>query len=111
MEAEEKFGMPVAMLRYENRTYTLTTGNLIHNEKVDHLKEKLDEINKYDKVGLKELFRQSLLLQNTGSDSTGNMGLIDMARKSGNKLVYEFDRVNDTWSYYILSVKVEEKSD
>lgn len=110
-EAEEKFGMPVAMLRYENRTYTLTTGNLISNEKVLHLKEKLDEINKYDRVGLKELFKQSLILQNPGSDSTGNMGLIAMARKSGNKLVYEFDRVNDTWSYYFLSVKVDEKSD
>jgi hypothetical protein len=110
-EAEEKFGMPVAMIRFENKAYILTTGNLIPNENVEHLKEKLDTINKYDKVGLKEMFRQSLLLQNAGSDSTGNMGLIDMARKSGNKLAYEFDRVNNTWSYYILSVKVEEKND
>ena len=26
-EHEEKFGMPVAMIRYENRNYTITTGN------------------------------------------------------------------------------------
>ena len=68
------------------KIYSLTTGNLILNAKVDHLKEKLDIINKYDKVGLKGTFQKSLSGQTINSDSTGNMGLIDMARKSGSKL-------------------------
>jgi hypothetical protein len=109
-EAEEKFGMPVALIRFENKTYSLTTGNLILNEKVDQLKEKLEDINTYDKVGLKELFRKSLSGQSVNSDSTGNMGLIDMARKSGSKLVYEFETINELYSYYTLTVKVEEKA-
>ncbi len=87
----------------------LTTGNLIPNDKVDHLKEKLDTINRYDKAGLKELFRKSLSGQTTDSESTGNMGLIDMARKSGNKLIYQFEKINDLYSYYTLTVKVEDK--
>jgi len=110
-EYEEKFGMPVAMIRFENKTYSLTTGNLILNEKVPHLKEKLELINQYDKVGLKELFRKSLSGQTINSESTGNMGLIDMARKSGSKLVYEFEKINEQFTYYTLTVKVEEKSD
>jgi predicted DNA-binding protein (UPF0278 family) len=110
-EVEKKLGMPVAMIRFENKTYTLTTGNLILNENIESLKKKLDMINSYDKTGLKELFRKSLSGQNKGSESTGNMGLIDMARKSGDKLLYKFDRINDAYSYYILSVKVEEKGD
>jgi hypothetical protein len=109
-EPEEKYGMPVAMIRFENKTYSLTTGNLILNNNMDHLKEKLEIINKYDKVGLKELFRKSLSGQTINSDSTGNMGLIDMARKSGSKLVYEFEKINDMYSYYTLTVKVEEKT-
>lgn len=110
-DPEEKYGMPIAMIRLENKIYTLTTGNLILNENVDNLKEKLDFINKNDKKGLKELFRKSLSDQSIQSDSTGNMGLIDMARKSGSKLDYQFDRVNDLYSYYILNVKVEDKAD
>jgi hypothetical protein len=106
-EAEEKFGMPVAMIRLEGDEYTLTTGNLILNENVEDLKGKLDTINKYDKVGLKELFRKSLSGQTITSYSTGNMGLIDMARKSGSKLVYQFEQINDLYSYYVLTVKVE----
>jgi hypothetical protein len=110
-DPEEKYGMPIAMIRLENKTYSLTTGNLILNENVDILREKLDIINQYDKRGLKELFRQSLSDQTVQSDSTGNMGLIDMARKSGSKLEYQFERVNDLYSYYMLTVKVEDKTD
>jgi hypothetical protein len=110
-EPEEQFGMPVAMIRMEGKEYTLITGNLIPNTKVDHLKEKLDTINTYDKVGLKELFRKSLSGQSISSDSTGNMGLIDMARKSGSKLVYQFEQINNLYSYYTLTVKVEDRAD
>jgi Family of unknown function (DUF6272) len=106
-EPEQKFGMPVAMIRLEDTEYTLTTGNLILNEKVEDLKGKLDTINKYDKVGLKELFRKSLSGQTIASNSTGNMGLIDMARKSGSKLSYQFEQINELYSYYVLTVKVE----
>jgi hypothetical protein len=106
-EPEEKFGMPIAMIRLEDDVYTLTTGNLILNENVEDLKGKLDIINKFDKVGLKELFRKSLSGQTISSNSTGNMGLIDMARKSGSKLVYQFEQINELYSYYVLTVKVE----
>ena len=110
-EPEEKFGMPVAMIKLEDEVYSLTTGNLILNENLEHLKGKLDTINRYDKVGLKELFRKSLSGQTISSDSTGNMGLIDMARKSGSKLVYQFEQINELYSYYTLTVKVEDRND
>jgi hypothetical protein len=110
VEIEEKSGMPVAMIRLKDKIYSLTTGNLIPNDRMSELKDKLDTINKYDREGLKELFRKSLLEQSAANDSTGNMGLIDMARKSGSKLVYQFDKVNDQYSYYTLTVSVEEKT-
>jgi hypothetical protein len=110
-EPEKQFGMPVALIRLDNETYSLTTGNLIGNENVEELKGKLDIINTNDKIGLKELFRISLAGQKIESKSTGNMGLIDMARKSGSKLVYQFEQLNDQYSYYTLTVKVEDKRD
>jgi hypothetical protein len=110
-EQEENFGMPIAVLRFESGVYNLTTGNLILNDQAVLLKEKLDEINSYDKAGLKELFKKALIEQDISSDSTGNMGLIEMARKSGNKLTYQFDKVNDQYSYYMLTIKIEEQFD
>ena len=110
-DAEEKFGMPVAMIRLVEDEYALTTGNLILNSDVDRFREKLDIINNYDKVGLKELFKKSISGQTIRTDSTGNMGLIDMARKSGSKLVYQFEKISDIYSYYTLTVKVEDRTD
>jgi hypothetical protein len=110
LELEEKYGMPVAVIRLEGGVYFLTTGNLILNSKVAQFKTKLDTINNCDKEGLKELFKKALIQQDIDSDSTGNMGLIEMARKSGNKLLYQFDKVNDRYSYYILTLKVEDHS-
>lgn len=108
-EPEEKYGLPLAMLRLDGKVYSLTTGNLILNSDVDHLKEKLDNINKYDREELKEAFRKSLSVQSGDSESTGNMGLLDMARKSGSKLEYEFEKISDLYSYYILKIKVEDR--
>jgi hypothetical protein len=106
-EPEEQFGMPVAMIRLEDKIYSLTTGNLILNSDVENLKEKLDNINTFDKMGLKEFFNKSLSEQTLISDSTGNMGLIDMARKSGSKLEYKFEKINNLYSYFTLTVNVE----
>lgn len=108
-DAEEKFGMTLAMLSLDGKAYLLTTGNLILNSKVKHLKDKIDSINKYDKEELKEAFRKSLSDETLNSGSTGNMGLLDMARKSGSKLNYQFEKINDDYSYYTLKVKVEDR--
>jgi hypothetical protein len=110
-EPEEKYGMPVAMVRIEDDKFLLTTGNLILNSRVSDLKGKLDVINSYDKAGLRELFYKSLAGQSIETDSTGNLGLVAMARKSGSKLNYSFEEVNDIYSYFMLTVKVEEQTD
>jgi len=107
-EPEEKYGMPVALVRLEDGKFVLTTGNLILNSRVVSLKDKLDMINRYDKGGLKDLFYESLSEQSIETDSTGNMGLINMARKSGSNLNYQFEEVNDLYSYFQLTVKVED---
>jgi hypothetical protein len=110
-EPEEKYGMPVAMVRLVDNKFLLTTGNLILKTRVSDVKGKLDAINSCDKAGLRELFYNSLSEQSIETDSTGNMGLIEMARKSGSKLNYQFEEVNDIYSYFMLTVNVEEHVD
>lgn len=106
-EVEEQLGMPIAMVISEKKGMRLTTGNLIKNSKVPQMEEKLNTVNKYDKKGLKELYRISLAGEDLKAEKTGIMGLIDIARKSGHKLEYKFEAVNDEYSYYVLSVLVD----
>jgi hypothetical protein len=37
------------------------------------------------------------------------MGLLEMARRSGHKLKYTFEEVNEEYSYYVLTVRVKAK--
>jgi hypothetical protein len=106
-EQEEKFGMPLALVRFEKGRFLLTTGNLILNSKKIELVNKLSRINSYNKEELKESFYGSLSKQAIDTDSTGDMGLISMARKSGSKLDFQFKNVNDLYSYFLLTVGVD----
>ncbi len=108
-DAEEKFGMPVVMISVDMRAYYVTTGNLILNSNVNNLRDKLEIINHHDKSALKDLFMQSLSSQDMTIESTGNMGLIEMARKSENKLEYKFEELNGLYSYFTLTVKIRHK--
>jgi hypothetical protein len=106
-DVEEKYGKPIAMIRLVDKIYYLTTGNLILNSRVDELKTKIDSINALDREGLKAVFIETLTGQKTDTYSTGNLGLIEMARKSGGKLEYQFDSINDAYSYYMLTVSIK----
>ena len=105
-EPEEKFGMPIAIVGLDGDIFSLTTGNLILNTSINELKGKLDIINMNDRSGLEVLYKSSLFSQTFETDSTDNLGLIEMSRKSGSKLDYQFEKVNDLYSYFMLTVKV-----
>jgi hypothetical protein len=106
-EAEEKNGLPLVMVRLEDGRFVLTTGNLMSGPGIGELKQKIDNINSFSQDELKTLFFASLSAQSIETDSTGNMGLISMARKSGGKLEYQFNKVNEKYSYFMLTVRVE----
>jgi len=110
-ETESKFGMPVVILRLDGSRFLLTTGNLIDVKNVLNLQTKLDMVNSLDKTGLRDMFYRSLSKQTIDTDSTDNMGLLAIARKSGSKLNYRFEKVSKAFSYYVLTVGVEENTD
>jgi hypothetical protein len=105
-EAEAEHGLPVVMIQSEDDIYTIMTGNLISSGNVKNLQRKIEEINRSDRSGLIEMMADSLVHQNIQDDTTGNMGLIEMARKSRNKLQYNFEQVNEAYSYYVLKIIV-----
>lgn len=109
LEAEKRYGSPVAMIRQTPASFIITSGNLIRNSDKDHLRQKLEMVNRYDEEGLKKLLKVALEGQDMTRLSTGYMGLLEMARRSGGKLKYEFEDVNEDYSYYVLTVRVRAK--
>ncbi len=108
-EAEQHFGIPLAMIRKTPASFIITSGNLIRKSDIDHLTQKLDMVNRYDEDGLKKLLKVALMGQDMSNVSTGYMGLLEMARRSGGRLTYKFDEINGDFSYYTITVRVRAK--
>ncbi len=104
-EDEERRG--IIMVSKGDDSYNIITGNIIKNEKVPELKSSLELINSLDKEGLSTLFKQQIR-ESTLSDKGGaGLGLIDIAKKSGSKLIYQFKEVSEDVSFFILTSTIK----
>ncbi len=101
----EKYPGIFAIQKQEN-FYYVTTGNLVLNDKIPNLKARIDQINSLDKDELKQLHKEVLRTGAISDKGGAGLGLIEMARKSGNKLVASFELVNDKYSYFYLQTRV-----
>ena len=98
-----KDGRGIFMVHKGDEDYKITTGNLIVNNKVDDLKESLDLINSMDKDGLKALYKKQIKEGSLSEKKGAGLGFIDIARKTGNKLIYTFKKIDNESSFFILT--------
>jgi Family of unknown function (DUF6272) len=103
-ELEPKFGVLVVIR--ENDLYKVITGNFINSRRIKFLKEKIDKINSLSKDELKDMYKFILNHQKLSAKGGGGLGLVDIARKSGNKLEYEFHNYNDDYYFFNLTISV-----
>jgi len=98
-----KDGRGIFMISKDESEYNVTTGNLINNDKVEKLREMLENINSLDKDGLKVLYKQQMREGRLSDRGGAGLGFIDIARKTGQKLVYSFLTINEKRSFFVLT--------
>lgn len=86
--------------------YNIITGNYIKNNRIDKLKRRIDQVNSLDKDGLKQLYKEVLNDPTRSEKGGGGLGIIDIARKSGRKLGYDFMQVDADHSFFSLYIKI-----
>ncbi|MCK5537324.1 MAG: DUF1987 domain-containing protein [Bacteroidales bacterium] len=90
----------VFFIQRKNREYIMTTGNVIENKDIEPLNEKLEKINSLEIGELKKHYLKRLKTGSLSDKGGAGLGLIEMARKSGNKLVYDFMPIDDEYSFF-----------
>ena len=94
--------------------YFITSGNIVSTKNIDELKAKLDKLNSLNTDELKSYYQELLTLGGFSEKGGAGLGLIEMLRKSGNKLQYDFIDINTQYSYFYfqtnVSVNTEETS-
>ncbi|MDX2195462.1 MAG: SiaB family protein kinase [Cytophagales bacterium] len=86
--------------------YLIKTGNFITASKVDNLKIWLNEINTYSKDELKDLYNRILTNKVFSEKGGGGLGFVDIARKSGQKLEFDFQPVDNAFSFFSFQIKI-----
>lgn len=104
-----KMKSAVFMIARNEGYYNVVTGNFLLTENVDKLTERIETINSFDRNELKEYYKSVLNNGEMSAKGGGGLGFIDIAKKSGEKLEYDFTKVDDTYSFFTLIVKIEQK--
>lgn len=99
-------GSGVIAISKTDSGYCINSGNTILNKDVSRLKEKLDKIVSMNDVELTNYFREVSRRKIDMNSGRGGLGLIQIARKAAGKVEYNFDKIDDSYSYYTLTVKI-----
>ncbi len=88
--------------------YSITTGNPIKKENIKTLKEKIDKINNMTVKELREFARQIRKTTQITDKGGASLGLVEIAKRSGNKLTYTFKDIDSdaTVSYFYFSTEI-----
>ena len=99
----------IFMVSLNKNGYSITTGNYILSSRQPEFEDKLERINSMERDELKALYKEILNSDGRSEKGGGGLGMIDIARKTGNKLHYDFSPLNDDYSFFSLNINVEEK--
>lgn len=72
----------------------VTTGNFVRKTQVPTLKEHINKLNTLTEAEIKMLYRDTINNKSFSAKGGAGIGMIDMARKTGNKLQYQFYTVS-----------------
>jgi len=104
-QSAEKYGL--LMVKKIENGYKIITGNFIRKENIEKLEERIKRINRSSQEEIKELYKFILNHQRITNKGGGGLGLVDIARKTGNKLGYQFKDYDNEHAFFYLDILVD----
>jgi hypothetical protein len=86
--------------------YLIATCSNVNNNDVADLKLKIDHINALSTDELNKLYKSSLQNNHLSDKGGAGLGLMELVRKSGNKIEYTFENLQADYSLLSMNLKV-----
>lgn len=86
--------------------YGIVTGNYLFSKDVPGIRTRIEMVNAMSDSELKDLYRGILNFGGVTDGGGAGLGFVDLARKSGEKLAYKFEEIDDKFSFFTLEVTV-----
>ena len=90
----------------EGNQFFIESGNAILNIDIDKLNQKLSKLNELDKLGIRELYKETITDGKFSEKGGAGLGIIEMAKIADDKLDFSFSEINDNCSFFTLKLAV-----
>jgi len=95
------------ILGTKGKAYFIQTGNMMKNEIVESVKNKIDYLNTLDKQELRKYYKEQMLNNPANPDSKGaGLGLIEIARRISSKIEYSFTPYDEGFTFFTMYVTI-----
>lgn len=95
------------MTRSWKHMYYIASSNIISLDILPELKDKLKRLNELNKEELKDIYMSTLRNKGLSEKGGAGLGLIEMARKSGHPLSYDFKEITDEHALFYLLIQMK----
>ncbi len=94
-----------AIQRKKSKFY-ITTGNVVKNDAIESLKNRIEKINSLEKNDIRSYSRTTRAATDFSQKGGAGIGLIEIAKRSGNKLEYDFKKIDNQYAYFYLNTEI-----
>ncbi len=105
-DEKEKIGNGLFMIGERASSYYVFTGNVILASKIEKLRNRLKRLNALSIDELNALYKKQIKFGYLTERGGAGLGLIDIVRKTGNPLEYNFAYMDSVHAYFTLKVKI-----
>jgi hypothetical protein len=96
-------GRGIFMISKADSEYSIITGNAIDNNKLESLRLLIDHVNSLTKEELNELYMKQISEGELSEKGGAGLGFIDIVKRTGRKLDYHFLKIDENFSFFILT--------
>lgn len=106
---EGNIGNGLFIIGKKQDTYYIITSNKVAEQHKDPLERALNQVNAATKEELNQMYRKQIREGKLSDKGGAGLGLIDIARKIGEPLNYQFLQLDEQSYFFILKVEINAK--
>jgi len=99
---------PLFAVTKEGDRYFVSSANTLERKNIPALEWKLTYLNTLSPQGIKEYYKETITNGQFSKQGGAGLGLIEMAKISGNKIDYHFKPLNEMYATFHLKITIDE---
>ena len=90
----------IIVIGQDDKSYYVQGGNYIENNKVGPIRDKLNALRNMNKEELKNYYKEQRKIELHNNLNKTGLGFIEVARKVSKPVEFEFEKIDDTYSFF-----------